>query len=139
MSRADEATGLRNRRALALAGLTIWIATLALLSGPARWEIAHTYAHWIDGAEESLPLLTDTVALPVLGLAETNPLSLTVRLLFWGSVWLGALALLRLVWKAQTREHLVEVLVLVAAIYVPLLILLLSVFAVSLWLPFSLM
>lgn len=139
MQPIDGAEGLRSRRAIALAGLGLWIAGLAFLSGPVRWELAHTYAHWIEGAEGNLPALTRSFALPILGLAEASFTAAVLTFCFWVALWLGAAAIAWLVWRARSRAELIEVLVLGAAIYGPLVILMLSVFAVGLWLPFSLL
>ena len=133
------ANGLKLRRSIALCGLGLWISTLAFLSGPVRWELAHTYAHRIEGTESNLPALTRSVALPVLGLAEASFTAVVLTLCFWAALWLGAAAIAWLVWRARSRAELLEVLVLGAAAYGPLVILMLSVFAVGLWLPFSLL
>jgi hypothetical protein len=130
---------IKNRRAVATAAVAVWLITLALLWGPARWELAHTYAHWIEGTDGNLPALTPAVALPVLGLGEPGMRAVAVRLLFWGFLWLGPVVILILVWRARTREELVEVLLLSVLTYGALVVFLSALLALGLWLPFSLL
>lgn len=127
------------RKVLALTGLATWVSVLTFLSGPARWELAHTYGHLIDGAEGDLPALTASVALPFLGLGPDGFVHALTKLLVWSVLWLGAAALVWLAWTAPDRRALTERLVLGLTIYVPAVVLLVSVLAVALWLPFSLL
>ena len=126
-------------RALATTALLIWLAALALASGPVRWELAHTYEHWIDGAGSSLPVLTTAVSLPVLGLSSSSLPSIAVRTLFWGLAWLGPATLLIGVWRARSREGLSDCLLFGGALYAASIILAVLLVSVGLWLPFSLL
>jgi len=138
-SLGDGAKQLRLPRALATAALLIWLATLAFVSGPARWEFAHTYEHWIDGLENSLPMLTKEVSLPVLGLGPSSLPSLLVRTVFWGLAWLGPLALLAWVWRSGSRQQLSECFLMGGTLYGASMLLATLLVLVGLWLPFSLL
>ncbi|MFQ5525516.1 MAG: hypothetical protein ACE5GX_04575 [Thermoanaerobaculia bacterium] len=135
----DGAKQLRLLRALATAALLIWLATLAFVSGPARWKFAHTYEHWIDGLENSLPMLTKEASLPVLGLGPSSLPSLLGRIVFWGLAWLEQLALLAWVWRAGSRQQLSECVLMGGALYGAGMLLAMLLVAFGLWLPFSLL
>lgn len=132
-------TTLGERKAAATGVVLLWTATLALLAGPVRWEFAHSYAHWVAPARETLPAPTDTVALAVLGLAGDSVSTALVQLLFWGIAWVGPAAILVGVWRAESAESVLERFVFGGALYASLMLLLSLVVAVSLWLPFGLL
>ena len=117
----------------------IWLVTLAFIAGPARWELAHTYQRLITELGDSLPLLTSIIGLPVLGLGASTFLSIVVRVLFWGVIWVTPLILLIGVWKASTREVLSDWLLFGGALYAVLMTLFMALVIVSLLLPFGLL
>ncbi len=130
---------LMPRKVAATAALAIWLAVVALVWGPVRWEFAHTYQHWIEDWESHLPVLTTAVSLPVLGLGSSTVASFLVRTLFWGLAWLGPAILLLGVWRARTPESLTELLLLGWPLYAASLLLLLVLVILGLWIPFGLL
>lgn len=124
---------------MASAALLIWLATLVFIFGPARWEYAHTYKHRIESLGSSLPILTEEVGLSLLGLGRTGVLSTFVVVLVWGVTWIGPLILLLGTWRVHSREALSDLLLFGSLLYGSFLALFLTVTAVSLWLPFSLL
>lgn len=137
MQPASESRSLQGRKVLATAAVVLWLATLALISGPARWEFAHTYAHWIEGAERDLPSLTRAIALPVLGLTDST--FSPTALLYLAAVWLWPLAALWFIWRAPSRTTLQEIMSFSIALYGTLVFLASALLALGLWLPFSLL
>ncbi len=125
------------RKILGTVIILIWLMTLAFISGPARWELAHTYQHLIEDMAESMPLLTSVVGLPILGIEQGRPGSVVVRVLFWGFTWLGPLIRLVGIWRAKARDVLSDWLLYGGTIYCSIMVLLALVIAVSLWIPFG--
>ncbi len=139
MNRSDDRTTLRMAKAAATAAVVPWLIALVLVSGPVRWELSHTYEHWIEGVGSDLPALTTAVALPVLGIGPSRPSGLLVRWVFWTVLWLGPAPLLLLVWRSDAQRRLLEVLVLGGGGYAGVVVLFAIVVAMGLWLPFSLL
>lgn len=116
-----------------------WLGVLGFVSGPVRWEIQHSYAHWIGDSRGDLPALTETVSLPVLGLGPHAPFTQLVRFVFWTVLWLPPVLALELVRRADSRLKLLELLVLVGTGYIVTLLLAITLVALGLWLPFALL
>ncbi len=128
---------MRTRKSIATAALAVWLSVIALAFGPVRWAFGHWFEHLIEGADGSLPALTADVSLPVLGIGPSTVSSGLVRLLFWGFVWLGPLALLIGVWRATSREALSDLLVYGGGLYATGLAMLVFLTLLGLWLPFG--
>ena len=139
MRRDEPVSALRRRKLAAGVTLALWLAVLALAAGPMRWELQHTYGHLIEGAEEHLPQLTRLVSMPVLGPGGSGPVELLVRIVFWGLTWLGPAAIGLAVWRADSRQSLVEGLLLGSLCYGAMMILVVLLVSFGLWLPFSLL
>ena len=140
MRSSDKEAGLRSKKVFAGAAIALWLVVLAFVSGPMRWEFQHTYAHWIGDLDgNTLPTLTGTVSLPILGIGEPGLGRLLVRCVFWGVVWLVPCAIIFVVCRAKTRQNLVEALLLSAIGYVAALALFSAVLMLGLWLPFALL
>ena len=131
--------GLRERKLAAIMAIACWLVALGLLFGPARWELGHSYAHWIEGAEENLPTLTRKVALPVLGIEPSGLSSWLIFLVFWGYLWLTPIAMTLLVRRVPSRERLIETLVLMVFGYSALAAVLLVPVLLGLTAPFLLL
>ena len=138
-SQATIGRSMTTKKVLASATLLPWLVTLGFIFGPGRWELAHTYAHLIEGTQDSLPLLTRSLSLPVLGIAPSSTGALAAAILFWGFTWLGLAGLLALIWRARTREDLLDRFVYGAALYAGCVLLLFTLAVVGLALPFALM
>lgn len=124
------------RKTLASAALLPWIVTLGFIAGPVRWELAHTYGHLIEEAQRSLPLLTRSLSLPVLGIAPSSPAAFITAILFWGFIWLGAAGLLWSIWSAPTRKALLDRFVFGGTFFAGGVFLLFTLTIVGLALPF---
>lgn len=127
------------RRVSGSIAIVVWLGTLAFIAGPARWEFAHTYEHWIEGLGTALPTLTTTVGLPILGIGTPSMTSGLQRGLFWAFAWLGPVGLLIGVWRIKSQQTLAEWFLYGGALYLALMLLAFAVTAVSLWIPFSLL
>ena len=127
------------KRITATAAVAVWIVTLAYAGGPARWELAHTYQHLIEGVGSALNAPTVAFGLPILGLGPRTFQSVVVTVVIWGVAWLGPIILLVGIWRVRTREALSDWLLLGGVLYGSVMLLFLVVIAVSLWLPFSLL
>lgn len=127
------------KQALGSVILLVWFITLAFISGPVRWEVAHTYQHLVDRLENSLPLPTKVVGLPVLGLGALTPLSIAIVMVFWGVAWLGPVFLLLGIWRTTTWKALSDWLMLGGTFYTSTMFLFVVVIVFSLWLPFGLL
>lgn len=132
-------SGHFRRKVLGSVVVLIWLVTLAFVSGPARWEYAHTYEYRIEELGDALPLLTVVVGLPILGLGSLTPESFVVRVLFWGVTWVGPAILLIGMWNAESRDVLSDWLLYGGTIYLSLMLLFAVIVVVGLWLPFSLL
>ena len=128
---------MTTKKTLASAALLPWLVTLAFIFGPVRWELAHTYGHLIEEAQDSLPLLTRTLSLPVLGIAPSSPGTFAVAVLFWGIIWLGLFGFVGAIWRARTREDLLERFVYGGTLYAGCLLLLFTLATFGLALPFT--
>jgi hypothetical protein len=128
---------MTTNKILASAVLVPWIVTVGFICGPVRWELAHSYAHHLEEAQYSLPLLTRCLSLPVLGIATSSPGGFVIAGLFWGFIWLGLVGLFVLIWRARTREDLLDRFVFGAALYAGCVLLLFSLTVVGLALPFA--
>ena len=124
------------RKALGSLALLIWLGTLAFVSGPVRWEYAHSYAHLVEDAGNELPLLTVVIALPVLGLASPTFGSVLLQLVFWSVTWLGPVAILFGVWRAENQSLVTDRLVYGGGLYGSVIVLFATLVAVSLRMPF---
>jgi hypothetical protein len=135
---------LRRRRLFASALLLLWLALLGLITGPLRWEFAHSYAHWIAGLGDTLPLPTYYLGLPLLGLPSPGG-SIWTGAPVWPAVlcgliaWAGPLLLLLGVWRAPSRLALLEWLLLAGGAYALALLAIGLGALFSLWLPFGLL
>lgn len=127
------------RRVLGSIVIVVWLGTLAFIAGPARWELAHTYEHWIEGLGKNLPTLTTIVGLPILGVGTPSVTSMLVRGLFWAFSWLGPAALLIGAWRIKSQQTLAEWFLYGGALYLAVMLLALAVVMVGLWLPFALL
>jgi hypothetical protein len=128
---------MRIRKLLATAALAVWTVCVYLLTGPIRWELAHTYHHLIEHTDYQLPAPTRTIALPVLELGPDGVGVWLVRWVFLGLAWLGPPLLLVAVWRASSEHEVTERLVYGGALYVAVFALLTILFALGLWLPFA--
>lgn len=127
------------KKAIASAALLPWVITLGFISGPVRWELAHTLNHFLERSDGSLPLLTARLSLPVLGIAPFSPAAVITAILFWGITWLGLGGLFVLIWRARTREDLLDRVVFGGAFYAGCVLLLFTLAAIGLALPFLLL
>ncbi|MGV8039734.1 MAG: hypothetical protein AB2L07_06560 [Thermoanaerobaculaceae bacterium] len=130
---------MRVRRVLGSIVIVVWLGTLAFVAGPARWELAHTYEHWIDGLGKNLPALTTIVGLPILGVGTPSMTSTLLRVPFWAFAWLGPVGLLIGAWRIESQQALAEWFLYGGALYLAVMLLAFVVMAVSLWIPFSLL
>jgi hypothetical protein len=128
---------LTRKKILANSALLPWIVTLCFIFGPVRWELAHTYGHLIEEPGDSLPLLTRALSLPVLGIAPSSLAAHATAVFFWGFIWLGLAGLLASIWRATTREDLLDRFVYGGSLYVGTVFLLLTLTIVGLALPFA--
>ena len=127
------------RRILSSVVIIVWLGTLAFVAGPARWEFAHTYEHWMDGMEMYVPELTSIVGLPFLDLGNPSLMSSILRGLFWAFAWLSPVGLLVGIWRIKSPQALSDWLLYGGALYLSIMLLAFVVIAVSLWIPFSLL
>lgn len=125
------------RKSSATAAIAAWLSVIALAFGPLRWGFGHDYESWIARAKASLPALTASVSLPVLGIGPSTASSVLVSGVFWGFAWLVPIALLIGVWRAPSREDLLEVLVYGGGLYTAVLAFLVFLSILGLWLPFG--
>ena len=130
---------MTTKKILASAVLLPWFVSLGFVSGPVRWELAHTYGHLLEDAQYSMPLLTRDLALPVLGIAPNSPGALATAIIFWSFIWLGCAGLFVSIWRARTREELLDRFVYGGTLYFGCVVLAFTVTAVGLALPFALM
>jgi hypothetical protein len=128
---------LTRKKILANSAILPWIATLCFIVGPVRWELAHTYGHLIEDLGDSLPLLTRALSLPVLGIAPSSPSAHVVAVLIWGFIWLGLAGLLASIWRAGTREELLDRFVYGGSLYAGGVLLIFTLTVVGLLLPFA--
>jgi len=128
---------MTTRKVLASAALLPWLVTLGFIFGPTRWELAHTYGHLIEEVRHSLPLLTRSLSLPVLGIAPSSSAAYATAILFWGFIWLGLAGLVTSIWRARTREDLLERIVYGGTLYAGGAFLLFTLTIVGLALPFA--
>ena len=127
------------KKVIASAALLPWAITLGFICGPVRWELAHTFNHLLEGSDGSLPLLTANLSLPVLGIAPFSPAAVTTAVLFWGIIWLGLGGLIVLIWRARTREDLLDRFLFGSTFFAGYVLLLFTLTAVGLALPFFLL
>lgn len=127
------------RRMIGTAVILIWFITLGFVCGPLRWEFAHTYRNLINGFEDSLPVLTTVLGLPVLGIGDQTFMSIFVVVVLGGITWLGPATLLVGVWRFPNREKFSDWLLFGGSLYVAIILLFTILLAVSFWLPFSLL
>ena len=128
---------MRTKKILASVAILPWIVTLGFIFGPVRWELAHTYGHLIEELGESLPVLTRGLSLPVLGIAPSSPAAHATAFLFWGFIWLGLAGLVAWIWRARTREDLLDRFVYGGTLYAGVVFLLFTLTIVGLALPFA--
>lgn len=133
----DKILRMKYRRIVAFGAIGIWLIALGFVSGPARWEFAHTYEIWIKGFEKNLPELTTVLALPLLEIGESSALSIFLSGAICAIAWLGPVVLLVGVWRAPNREALSDWLLYGGALYASLMALFVALIAVSFWLPFG--
>ena len=127
------------KRIFATAALLTHLAMLIVVSGPFRWELAHTYEHMIMGAEGYLPVLTNIIALPILGIGSHDLLIGVAVSLIWCVLWLPAFVLLFGVWRIQLERKLDDWLLYGGMLYVSISFLIFIVIILSLVLPFALL
>lgn len=128
------------KQALGSVILLVWFITLAFISGPVRWEVAHTYQHLVDRLENSLPLPTKVVGLPVLGLGALTPLSIAYSYGVLGGCLVGSGVFApRNMACATTWKALSDWLMLGGTLYTSTMFLFVVVIVFSLWLPFGLL
>jgi hypothetical protein len=127
------------RRVLGSIAIVVWLGTLAFVAGPARWELAHTYEHWIEGLGKNLPALTTTVGLPILGVGTPSMTARLLRGFFWAFAWLSPVGLLIGVWRIKSQQALAEWFLYGGALYLAVMLLAFAVTVVSLWIPFGLL
>ncbi len=130
---------MTTKKVIASGALLPWVITLGFICGPVRWELAHTFNHLLEGSDGSLPLLTANLSLPVLGVAPFSPVAVATAILFWGLTWLGLVGLFVLIWRAKTREDLIDHVVFGGAFYAGYVLLFFTLTAVGLALPFLLL
>lgn len=130
---------MKLRKFVATTILLVWIIGIGFLAGPARWELAHTYAHLIGSVRDALPSITIHMALPILGLATPSSLALPVQVLTWGWLSGGPLILLVSVWRQASSSGVTDWLLYGGLVYWSVAFVITSVFLVGLLVPFALL
>ncbi len=127
---------MKTKRILASAALLPWAVTIGFILGPLRWEVAHTYEHLIGETQYDLPLLTLRLTLPVLGIAPASTGARIVSILFFSLVWLGLAGLYVLIWRARSRDDLLDRFVFGSTFYFGSVAFVVTLVAFGLALPF---
>lgn len=130
---------MKIRKTVVLLVILVWVAGLAFLAGPVRWELANTYAHVISDVGNNLPMLTMHVALPLLGLSGPSPYALAVQIGVGCWLGLGLLVLAFALLRAKTPADLGEWLLYGGTLYCSVAFLFAVIFIVSLLLPWGLL
>jgi len=115
----------------------LWLMILVLFCGPIRWEFAHTYAHWVEGLGDNLPVPTIMIGLPLLGLSYSGLESIILSSLIWLVIWGVPLYLLLQLTRTSRVEQVRDLILFGGGLYACILIVICAFFFFSLWLPFS--
>lgn len=127
---------MKTKKILASAALLPWVGAIVFILGPVRWEVACTYEHLIRETGYVLPLLTLRLTLPILGIGPASFGARAVSVLFFGFVWLGLAGLYLFIWRARSREDLLDRFVFGSTLYFGSVIFVFAVAALGLALPF---
>lgn len=125
------------QKKIALLIVILWLLLLALVCGPIRWEFAHTYAHWVEGLGDNLPVSSTMVGLPLLGLSYSGLESIILSSLVWLAIWGGPLYLLLKLTRTSKVEQIRDLTLFGGVLYACILIGICAFFFFSLWLPFG--
>lgn len=126
------------KKTLAVVTIVVWYLTLGVIFGPVRLEFSHTYRHWIEGLEESLPSLTRAFAVPILGLDLPGLSGGWVFFAVWGILWIFPAALAVCIIRARDEQAVLSRWVLGASLHSTVTLLITVLVAFGLWLPFAL-
>ena len=127
------------KRISVTAALLVYLATLAVVCGPMRWELAHTYEHIVSGTEGNLPLLTEYIALPILGIGSHGAAVGFLVFLIWSILWLPVVVLLVGTWRIRSEKMLDDCLLYGGFLYLSATLLISVVVIISFLLPFALL
>ena len=125
------------QKIFALLMVIIWLVLLAFVCGPVRWDFSHTYAHWIEGLGIALPRPTLLIGLPILGLAYPDIWSVILSIIIWITLWGAPLYMLFHLIRTQKEQQIHDLILYGAGLYGCIVMLISTIVAFSLWLPFS--
>lgn len=125
------------QKKMTLLTIFLWLFILALIAGPIRWEFAHTYAHWVEGLGNNLPVPTTIIGLPILGLDYSGLSSVFLSSIIWLVIWGIPLFLLILFARASQAEQIRDIAIFGGGLYLCVFTGICAYLIFSLWLPFA--
>lgn len=124
------------RRLLLSFVIATWLAFL-LFAFEARWNVGATYYNSLQTRSAALPLLTRYLALPVLAHGEAPVTFTFIHAAFWLALFLPPLIAGVAVWRAKTRDELLQLWSYGATSYGVMFVVSVASLVFSMWLPYQ--